>query len=82
MRSVVRNICLTAISAVLVAPALPSKAESTPPPGGANQISAMSGRVGQRIFNGVLRVTVQTVHDATADDHPEKELPTPTKRSS
>ncbi|HEV3155563.1 MAG TPA: hypothetical protein VGZ02_17290 [Candidatus Baltobacteraceae bacterium] len=77
MRSVTRNLCLAAISAVLVAPALPSKAESTPPPGGANQISAMSGRVGQRIFNGVLRVTVQTVHDATADDHPEKDLPSP-----
>lgn len=48
---------------------------ATPPPGGANQISAISGRVGERLFNGVLRITVQSVHDATPEDHPEKELP-------
>ncbi len=52
-----------------------ASAAPTPVPGGANQISAISGRVGQRVFNGVLRVTVQTVHDATAEDHPEKDLP-------
>jgi len=55
-------------------------AAPTPPPGGANQISAISGHVGQRVFNGVLRVTVQTVHDATADDHPEKDLPSPDQK--
>jgi hypothetical protein len=57
-----------------------ASAASTPPPGGANQITAVSGRVGQRVFNGVLRVTVQDVHDATADDHPEKDLPSPDKK--
>jgi hypothetical protein len=53
---------------------------ATPPPGGANQISAISGHVGERIFNGVLRVTVQSVHDATPDDHPEKDLPSPDQK--
>lgn len=52
-----------------------TRAVPTPIPGGANQISAMPGRVGQQVFNGVLRVTVQTVHDAAAEDHPEKDLP-------
>lgn len=55
-------------------------ASPTPQPGGANQISAISGHVGQRVFNGVLRVTVQTVHDATAGDHPEKDLPSPDQK--
>lgn len=64
-----------AIVAVLIASTLSSSADPTAPPGGANQISAIPGRVGQRVFNGVLRVTVQTIHDATADDHPERDLP-------
>jgi hypothetical protein len=59
-----------ALGLTVSAPAAP-----TPVPGGANQIGALSGKVGQTLFNGILRVTVQTVHDATADDHPEKDLP-------
>jgi hypothetical protein len=64
-----------ALAAVLALGTLTAGAAPTPIPGGANQITAVSGKVGQEVFNGVLRVTVQTVHDATPDDHPETELP-------
>ncbi len=47
----------------------------TPVPGGANQVSAMSGKIGQTVFNGVLRVQIKELRDATAADHPEKLLP-------
>jgi len=47
----------------------------TPVPGGANQVSAVSGKIGQVIFNGVLRVQVKELRDATAADHPEQLLP-------
>jgi hypothetical protein len=50
-------------------------ATSSPPPGGANQVSALSGKVGQTVFNGVLRVQITALRDATAADHPEKLLP-------
>src|SRR5579872_700681 len=50
-------------------------ASPTPVPGGANQVSALSGTIGQTIFNGVLRIKVVELRDATPADHPEQELP-------
>jgi len=47
----------------------------TPVPGGANQVSGLSGKVGQTLFNGVLRVQVKELRNATAADHPERLLP-------
>jgi hypothetical protein len=64
----------SALAAVIVLCVATAGASPTPVPGGANQISAVSGHVGQEVFNGVLRITVQTVHDATPDDHPEKDV--------
>lgn len=55
-------------------------AAPTPVPGGANQVSAIQGKVGDTIFNGVLRIDVQDVRDATPDDHPEKALPSADQR--
>jgi hypothetical protein len=45
-------------------------AAPTPVPGGANQVSAISGTFGQTIFNGVLRVNVSEVRAATPVDVP------------
>ena len=47
-------------------------ASPTPVPGGANQVSALSGTIGQTIFNGVLRIKVVELRDATPADHPKK----------
>ena len=54
---------------------LASGATPTPVPGGANQVSAVSGKVGQTVFNGVLKVQITALRDATPDDHPEQALP-------
>ena len=62
-------ICLLALTGTTVG------STPTPVPGGANQISALSGKIGQTIFNGVLRVQVKELRDATAADHPENLLP-------
>ena len=57
-------------AAVLAALLTTGAAQSapTPVPGGANQVKALSGTVGKTIFNGVLRITVVDVRDATADE--------------
>ncbi|MBV8364177.1 MAG: hypothetical protein JO193_06395 [Candidatus Eremiobacteraeota bacterium] len=55
-------------------------AKPTPVPGGANQVGAISGQVGQAIFNGVLRINVQDVREATPEDHPEQMLPQPSQK--
>ncbi len=52
-----------------------TQAAPTPIPGGANQVSAISGKVGQTIFNGVLRIKIVELRDATPGDRPEKILP-------
>ncbi len=78
MMTNIRNATLLAL--VFAVPAVAGSAAPTPIPGGANQVNAIDGKVGDTIFNGVLRVTVQSVRDATADDHPEKMLPGPNQK--
>jgi lipopolysaccharide biosynthesis regulator YciM len=51
---------------------LTAGAKPTPVPGGANQVSALSAKVGQTVFNGMLRIQVTALREATAADHPEK----------
>jgi hypothetical protein len=51
-------------------------AAPTPVPGGANQVSALSGTVGQTIFNGALRINVSVVRAATPEEV-AKVLPNP-----
>jgi hypothetical protein len=55
------------------------EAAPTPVPGGANQVSAISGTVGQTVFNGVLRINVTEVRAATPDEI-AKFLPTPAQK--
>ncbi len=50
-------------------------AAPTPVPGGANQLNAISGKVGDTLWNGVLRFKVVEVRDATPADHPESVVP-------
>ena len=56
--------------------ATPSSASTpTPVPGGANQVSALSGKIGETVFNGVLRIQIQELRNATAADNPASMLP-------
>ncbi|HME80983.1 MAG TPA: hypothetical protein VKF82_02790 [Candidatus Eremiobacteraceae bacterium] len=55
-------------------------AAPTPAPGGANQVDAISGKVGDTLWNGVLRFKVVEVRDATPADHPESVVPGPTQK--
>lgn len=52
----------------------------TPVPGGANQVNALSGTIGQTIFNGVLRIDVQELRDATDADNPSQAGPLPNQK--
>jgi hypothetical protein len=55
------------VCALLVAAAVAAPARSaTPVPGGANQVSAVSGKLGDVVFNGVLRVSVTGLAETTA----------------
>jgi len=62
-------LCLISLTGVATAAGTP-----TPVPGGANQVSAISAKVGQTVFNGVLRIQVTALRDATPDDHPEQAM--------
>jgi hypothetical protein len=44
-------------------------------PGGANQVSAASGKLGKNLWNGVIRFKLAELRDATATDHPESLVP-------
>ncbi len=45
-----------------------AEAAPTPAPGGANQVSALSGKIGQTVFNGNLRIKIVELREATASD--------------
>lgn len=70
---------LTATALAFVVLSVPADAAPTPIPGGANQVQAISGTVGQTIFNGVLRVNVSEVRNANADEI-AKVLPNPNQK--
>ncbi len=53
---------------------------ATPVPGGANQVHALSGKVGDTVFNGALRVTIEELREATAADNPDRLHPTPDQK--
>jgi hypothetical protein len=59
---------------------VPSGAAPTPIPGGANQVKAVSGTVGEPMWNGVVRYKVQELRDARPEDHPETLLPGPNQK--
>ncbi|GAC1404585.1 MAG: hypothetical protein NVSMB64_08010 [Candidatus Velthaea sp.] len=67
---------------VLLGVAAPSVASSpTPVPGGADQIKAMPGKVGETLFNGTIRFTLVEFRDATADDHVETLVPSANQKA-
>jgi hypothetical protein len=55
-------------------------AAPAPVPGGANQVSAISGKIGETLWNGVVRFKVVEVRDATPADHPESVIPSANQR--
>jgi len=71
-----RSALALAIAALCCLPA----AAATPVPGGANQVSAVSGNLGDTVFNGVLRVTVTDLRDATAADNPAQMNPSASQK--
>jgi hypothetical protein len=70
--------CL-AVALVTCAMSVAVEAAPTPVPGGANQVSALSGSVGQTIFNGILRINVSDVRAATPEEI-AKFVPTPAQK--
>jgi hypothetical protein len=60
---------LFALAAVVLAAApLAAAPAPTPVPGGANQVAAVSGTVGETLWNGVVRLQVTEVRIVTATD--------------
>jgi hypothetical protein len=74
-----RTFASLAVALAIGAMPVAASAAPTPVPGGANQVSALSGAVGQTIFNGVLRINVSAVRAATADEI-AKFVPTPAQK--
>ncbi len=74
LRSLIFTLAVVALGGGL------AMAKPTPVPGGANQVGAVSGRIGETVFNGVLRFNVQDLREATSGDHPEQMLPQPNQK--
>lgn len=72
---IARNIILALV--IVAAAATTATAGPTPVPGGANQVKALSGKVGDTIFNGVLRIQISELRDATDADNPQQAYPQP-----
>lgn len=69
-----------ALACALVTFASQAAPAATPVPGGANQVSALSAKLGQTVFNGVLRITVSEVREATSADNPQQMNTTPAQK--
>jgi hypothetical protein len=72
---IARNIILALV--IIAAATTTATAGPTPVPGGANQVKALSGKVGDTIFNGVLRIQISELRDATDADNPKQAYPQP-----
>jgi hypothetical protein len=70
----IRNIALT-IATLTLPVAL--GATPTPVPGGANQVNALSGTIGQTVWNGELNIKIVELRDAVAADNPQQINPSP-----
>jgi hypothetical protein len=60
-----RRVLLSALVALVPAAAA---ASSTPVPGGANEVKALSGKLGDTIFNGVLRIKADSLAYTTSPE--------------
>jgi hypothetical protein len=76
--SSLRVLALAALLALVGTAAV--AASPTPAPGGANAVNAISGKVGDTLWNGVVRFKVVEVRDATPADHPESVVPLATQK--
>jgi hypothetical protein len=65
--TIIRATCLA--FALIAASAAGGNAAPTPVPGGANGISALSGKIGDTVFNGVIRIQIVALREATAADN-------------
>jgi hypothetical protein len=78
----VRRSLVLALTLLLVPPVVGLAApKPTPIPGGANQLNALSGKLGQTLWNGVLRFKLVSLRDATSADHPESIAPLPGQKA-
>ena len=59
--------CWSILIASLALAGSPSLA-ATPPPGGANQVNAVEGTLGQTLFNGEVRIRSGKLRNATSDE--------------
>jgi hypothetical protein len=75
-----RAFVLAVVFSILVAATVQAAPKPSPTPGGANQVSAVSGKLGQNLWNGVLRFKLVEARDATAADHPESIVPGPNEK--
>lgn len=74
-----RAIALWAAAAMFGNPVAGSAAP-TPVPGGADQVKAVSGTVGDPMWNGIVRLKVRELRDARPEDHPETLVPGPNQK--
>ena len=68
-------IVAAAVLATAVAQSGHSAATPTPVPGGANEVHALSAKLGDTVFTGVLRVKIEELREATAADNPGRLFP-------
>ena len=72
-------VALAAVATVLTAVA-PAASAPTPIPGGADQVSAVAGTVGKPVWNGVLKITLSPLRDAT-DEETKTILPSDSQKA-
>jgi len=72
IRAIASSLCV-ALSIGVVAQAAPKPAAT---PGGSNQLSAISGKIGDTLWNGQIRFKLVEVRPASPGDHPESVVPT------
>ena len=70
-----RSRLLLTLSLLLATVPLAAWAAPTPIPGGANQTQGVSGKTGETVWNGVVRLKIAELRDATPGDAPESLLP-------
>lgn len=85
MRTLVKTLfVITAVALTTVVPGSKTLAASaatpTPVPGGANEVDAMSAKIGDTVFTGVLRVKIEELRDATAADNPGRLFPSASQK--
>lgn len=84
MRTLFKTVITAAVALTLAMPGSKTLAASaatpTPVPGGANEVNALSAKIGETVFTGVLRVKIEELRDATAADNPGRLFPSASQR--